>query len=228
MKKCPFCAEEIQDEAKVCKHCGKDYLEKPKKSKNWLQKHPIWTIIIVLFSIWTIGSMSEDIQKANNTQAIQTENQTIEQTEQNIVKSNWNMYEWKDEMTDNIVRTFTSVSTNEEIFSFPYGWWSKWELIIRNKWWEKDVIVRVQPSQIVSEYQNENINVRFDDKQPIKYWYAEPADLSSDSLFIKDTVNFIDNLKASKKVKIEIQFYWDGLRVFEFDTEWFDYDAFIK
>ena len=54
MKKCPFCAEDIQDAAIKCKHCG-EFLNAPTSTKTAEEKLPWYfrksVIIIALLSV---------------------------------------------------------------------------------------------------------------------------------------------------------------------------------
>ena len=77
---CKACGNQIAKGIKHCPSCGKD-------NRNFFAKHKIITVLLVLFIIGCIGSVSgnnEEVVVNNNSEAKQTEVKIIEEKEEKI------------------------------------------------------------------------------------------------------------------------------------------------
>lgn len=85
MKKCPYCAEEIQDKAVVCKHCGRDLVPKkeaPVKPAKRKTSFTTWGCLTLIILIIIVFFMARTDKKSSPIK--ETEEKPILTTEQII------------------------------------------------------------------------------------------------------------------------------------------------
>lgn len=135
-------------------------------------------------------------------------------------EGSWSFRFEKDPMSDTQNIWANIYSDNTINMDFPYETTKATITVRYMKKYGYNVLIGVTSGQIYgNSYYNENyIMARFDDNKPIKYWFDETSDGSSDVVFLRKTSDFIMRCKKAHTIIIEIPLYDSGRPVFEFST----------
>ena len=191
------------------------------------------------FLLWVIGIFVAFIVCAaiwNAYQAKQTEDvlntvlqagQTDAEIHQKALKSagaHWKVNNPTDEMTDKAFVVASVTSINEADFNFPYDGGSLLTMYVREKDNKSDVFFRISKGQFVcNEYSGTDvITIRFDDEAPQKFKASESSTNDSSILFVarsSDAKRIIQKCKTAKAMKVQLNFYSEGSRIFNFEVE---------
>jgi len=133
----------------------------------------------------------------------------------------WNYKKSKDKMGRGIIKNAIVHSMNKLNFGFPYQGLQRASLQLRkHPQYGKDVILNIQKGQFLCRsYNGCKVSVRFDNRKPIAYRATEPSDHSSTTIFINDYNSFLKRAKKSQKIYIEAEFFQEGTRIMEFNSE---------
>ncbi|OPC54798.1 hypothetical protein DSC47_08975 [Elizabethkingia miricola] len=140
-------------------------------------------------------------------------------------KENWSYSDSEDKMEGTKQYFASSVSTNQVEFQFPYNGGSNLEIMVRNLSKKNEVLLQVSKGQFMTSFDGSSkAKVKFDSHTPESFSYNSAADGSHDVIFLNNSKTFLDKLKKSKKVMIELTFFNEGKTVFEFNTEGLKWD----
>ena len=140
-------------------------------------------------------------------------------------------YTWKydtftDEMTGKVTRRAAALSETTHQLDFPYQGGTN--SVLRLTQHPRNgllVTVAISKGQLTCHsFTRCRILVRFDDRPPIKFRGTEPADHSSDLIFLEPEKQFLKELKNSQRVAVELPFFQGGNLVFHFNTAGLEWD----
>lgn len=134
-------------------------------------------------------------------------------------ESAWSYSADKDEMRGRTTYYATLTGTNTLSLGFPYGDQIGKVLIRQSPQFGFDILLGVDSGQILcNSFSDSHVNVKFDDGPIRRYGCTDASDGTNNMVFVQGAKGFLTNLKKSKKMVVEAQFYQNGMQQMTFDT----------
>lgn len=179
--------------------------------------------IITLALVFTVSGCKQgsnstpEEEAAAKAEIAQREAEMKAEVEAHRAMLKWQYESEEDAMGNTNKRAFVS-STNDIYLSSPYDGAQKGSLTIRHhSEFGKNILFNVEKGQI----HGDEVTVRFDEEKAFSMPYSEAADGSSDVIFLNYN-KLIGKLKTAKKMALQVMFYDNGNKIFEFDVSGLD------
>lgn len=169
-------------------------------------------VIGVLVVIGIIGSIFDNKKSGSNSVDMKDSS--------SVSTTKWVYSEQVDKMTDK-KEFIAEIEANDEMdFQPPYGGGVVVTLKLRKNSDDNDVILQISKGQFMPNIMDErSISVRFDNNQAKKFNYSNASDGSTETIFISNEKKFIESLKKCKHLIVQSEFFNEGVRTIEFDTD---------
>lgn len=136
----------------------------------------------------------------------------------------WRYSEQVDAMSDKVTHHACIESAAMVHLDFPYESQRPTLCIRVSPKFGKDVILQLPKGGqfICRSYSGCAVRVRFDDGAVQSFSANEPADGSSDAMFIANDTRFVAGMRAAKRVRIDAEYFQNGVQTMDFPVAGFD------
>jgi hypothetical protein len=129
----------------------------------------------------------------------------------------WNYHNQNDETSGKPIKTAHSSSDTVHQLGFPYHGGTRGGLTLRqHPRWGTSIYFSTSNGQIMCSSYSCSVVIRIDDGRPFTVTGTEPADNSSDTVFLPTSI--IQKLKTAKRAVVSVTMFHEGERAFTFDV----------